>query len=43
MITSPDTLVFAGMMTHMCIDTTVRAAFDFGFTCNGELTVNDAY
>ena len=26
-------LVVAGMMTHMCIDTTVRAAFDFGFKC----------
>jgi len=26
-------LVVAGMMTHMCIDTTVRAAFDFGFQC----------
>ncbi|MCE1204887.1 MAG: cysteine hydrolase [Holophagaceae bacterium] len=26
-------LVVAGMMTHMCIDTTVRAAFDLGFTC----------
>ncbi len=26
-------LVIAGMMTHMCIDTTVRAAFDLGFTC----------
>jgi nicotinamidase-related amidase len=25
-------LVVAGMMTHMCIDTTVRAAFDLGFT-----------
>ncbi len=24
-------LVFAGMMTHMCVDTTVRAATDFGF------------
>ncbi|HEX8989992.1 MAG TPA: cysteine hydrolase family protein [Rhodocyclaceae bacterium] len=24
-------LVVAGMMTHMCIDTTVRAAFDLGF------------
>jgi nicotinamidase-related amidase len=24
-------LVIAGMMTHMCIDTTVRAAFDLGF------------
>lgn len=26
-------LVIAGMMTHMCIDTTVRAAFDLGFAC----------
>lgn len=26
-------LVVAGMMTHMCIDTTVRAAFDRGFSC----------
>jgi nicotinamidase-related amidase len=26
-------LVFAGMMTHMCVDTTVRAADDRGFTC----------
>jgi len=26
-------LVIAGMMTHMCIDTTVRAASDLGFTC----------
>ena len=25
-------LAVAGMMTHMCIDTTVRAAFDLGFT-----------
>ena len=24
-------LVFAGMMTHMCVDTTVRAAADLGF------------
>jgi nicotinamidase-related amidase len=31
--TGVDTLVFAGMMTHMCIDTAVRAAFDLGFTC----------
>ena len=28
-----DELVFAGMMTHMCVDTTVRAAADLGFTC----------
>jgi nicotinamidase-related amidase len=34
-----DTLFFAGMMSHMCIDTTVRAAFDFGFTC---LVAHDA-
>lgn len=26
-------LTIAGMMTHMCIDTTVRAAFDRGFQC----------
>lgn len=26
-------LRFCGMMTHMCIDTTVRAACDLGFTC----------
>lgn len=26
-------IVICGMMTHMCIDATVRAAFDFGFHC----------
>lgn len=26
-------LVIAGMMTHMCIDTTTRAATDYGFQC----------
>jgi nicotinamidase-related amidase len=26
-------LVVAGMMTHMCVDATVRAAFDCGFAC----------
>ena len=26
-------LVVAGMMTHMCVDTTVRAACDLRFTC----------
>lgn len=26
-------LVIAGMMTHMCIDTTIRAAADLGFQC----------
>lgn len=26
-------LVITGMMTHMCIDTTVRAAFDLGYQC----------
>lgn len=26
-------LVVAGMMTHMCVDTTVRAAADRGFRC----------
>lgn len=28
-----DELVVAGMMTHMCVDSTVRAAYDFGFSC----------
>jgi len=27
-------LVIAGMMTHMCVDTSTRAAADFGFTCS---------
>jgi nicotinamidase-related amidase len=26
-------LVIAGMMTHMCVDATTRAASDFGFQC----------
>jgi nicotinamidase-related amidase len=26
-------LVIAGAMTHMCVDATVRAAFDLGFSC----------
>lgn len=26
-------LLLCGMMTHMCVDATVRAAFDLGFTC----------
>ncbi|MBU0968842.1 MAG: cysteine hydrolase [Proteobacteria bacterium] len=26
-------LLISGAMSHMCIDATVRAAFDFGFTC----------
>ena len=29
----PDNLVICGAMSHMCIDATVRAAFDLGFTC----------
>ena len=33
------TLVIAGMMTHMCIDTTVRAAFARGYKC---YVANDA-
>lgn len=28
-----DSLVITGMMTHMCIDTTTRAAFDLGYKC----------
>ena len=27
-------LVIAGMMTHMCVDTSTRAAADLGFTCS---------
>jgi len=27
-------LVIAGMMTHMCVDTTTRAATDLGFACS---------
>lgn len=26
-------LIICGMMTHMCVDTTVRAAYDLGFSC----------
>lgn len=26
-------VVIAGMMTHMCVDATTRAAFDYGFHC----------
>ncbi|MGE5499000.1 MAG: cysteine hydrolase family protein [Syntrophothermus sp.] len=32
-------LIITGMMTHMCIDATTRAAFDFRFNCT---VVNDA-
>lgn len=31
--TGVDELTVAGMMTHMCVDTTVRAATDLGFKC----------
>jgi nicotinamidase-related amidase len=27
-------VAICGMMTHMCVDATVRAAFDYGFTCS---------
>lgn len=26
-------LLICGMMSHMCVDATVRAAFDYGFSC----------
>ncbi|MDH3762531.1 MAG: cysteine hydrolase [Gammaproteobacteria bacterium] len=29
-----DELVICGAMTHMCVDTTVRAAFDLGYKCH---------
>jgi nicotinamidase-related amidase len=32
-------LVLAGMMSHMCVDATCRAAFDLGYEC---LTAHDA-
>jgi len=32
-------IIFCGAMSHMCIDTTVRAAFDLGFHC---IVVSDA-
>ena len=32
-------LTICGMMTHMCIDTTTRAAYDFGFKC---IVIGDA-
>lgn len=28
-----DTLVICGMMSHMCVDTTTREAFDLGYKC----------
>ena len=28
-----DELIFAGFMTHMCVSSTVRAAFDLGYGC----------
>jgi nicotinamidase-related amidase len=28
-----DSLLVCGMMTHMCVDATVRAAYDLGFSC----------
>jgi len=34
-----DTLLICGMMSHMCVDTTVRAAFDLGFSC---IVIHDA-
>lgn len=37
--TAKDTVVICGAMSHMCIDATARAAFDFGFNC---VVVEDA-
>lgn len=34
-----DTVVICGAMSHMCIDATTRAAFDYGFKC---IVVEDA-
>ncbi|WP_028402039.1 cysteine hydrolase family protein [Ectobacillus panaciterrae] len=32
-------LIICGMMTHMCVDATTRAAFDYGFSC---IVIHDA-
>jgi nicotinamidase-related amidase len=32
-------VIIAGAMSHMCIDATTRAAFDYGFTC---IVIHDA-
>lgn len=37
--TAKDTVVICGAMSHMCIDATTRAAFDYGFNC---VVVEDA-
>lgn len=37
--TEKDSLVICGAMSHMCIDATTRAAFDYGFNC---VVVEDA-
>ena len=31
--TEKDTVVICGAMSHMCVDSTTRAAFDYGFNC----------
>lgn len=37
--TEKESVVICGAMSHMCIDATTRAAFDFGFSC---IVVEDA-
>lgn len=37
--TETDTVVICGAMSHMCIDATTRAAFDYGYNC---IVVEDA-
>ncbi len=37
--TGKDTVVICGAMSHMCVDATTRAAFDYGFNC---IVVEDA-
>jgi len=32
-MTEQDTVVICGAMSHMCVDATTRAAFDYGFNC----------
>ena len=37
--TGVEELIIAGAMSHMCVDATTRAAFDFGFSC---IVIHDA-
>ena len=38
-----DQLIFAGFMTHMCISSSVRAAFDLGYDCTVIATATGSF